>query len=65
MCLFPRAGRGPHQPQRRDDTVRYQCCIHPWMRLVVDDNDDHGHRLVYPIVSRRSSVVSTTFAESC
>jgi hypothetical protein len=26
---------------RRGDEVRYQCCIHPWMRLVVRDRDDH------------------------
>jgi hypothetical protein len=28
---------------RREDAIRYQCCIHPWMRLVVGDDDDHHH----------------------
>jgi hypothetical protein len=28
---------------RRDDQIRYQCCIHPWMRLVVGNDDDHDH----------------------
>jgi len=36
-------GTATASTSRRDDTVRYQCCIHPWMRLVVDDKDDHGH----------------------
>jgi hypothetical protein len=27
---------------KHDDITRYQCCIHPWMRLVVGDHDNHG-----------------------
>jgi hypothetical protein len=37
--FVPAGGTGAASTSRRDDTVRYQCCIHPWMRLVVDDND--------------------------
>jgi hypothetical protein len=28
---------------RKDNDVRYQCCIHPWMRLVVGSPNDHDH----------------------
>jgi hypothetical protein len=28
---------------RRDDQVRYQCCIHPWMRFVVNEDDREHH----------------------
>ncbi len=40
--MIPVGGTESASVPRRDQ-VRYQCCIHPWMRLVVGDNDDHGH----------------------
>jgi hypothetical protein len=41
--FIPAGGTATASTPRRDDATRYQCCIHPWMRLVVGDNDDHGH----------------------
>jgi hypothetical protein len=41
--FVPAGGTAMASTSRRDDVSRYQCCIHPWMRLVVDNDDDHGH----------------------
>jgi hypothetical protein len=40
--MIPAGGTASASVPRRD-LVRYQCCIHPWMHLVVGDDDDHGH----------------------
>jgi len=44
--FIPAGGTATASTPRREDATRYQCCIHPWMRLVVGedhDNDNHGH----------------------
>lgn len=41
--FIPAGGTASASVPGRDDEIRYQCCIHPWMRLVVDHQDDHGH----------------------
>jgi hypothetical protein len=41
--FIPAGGTATASTQRQDDVTRYQCCIHPWMRLVVGQDDDHGH----------------------
>ena len=41
LFLAPGA-TGSVQVSRRGDLTRYQCCIHPWMRMVVS-HDDHEH----------------------
>jgi len=40
--FIPAGGTATASTPKRDDATRYQCCIHPWMRLVVGNND-HGH----------------------
>ena len=35
-------GTGSASTPQRDNEIRYQCCIHPWMRLVVGEREDHG-----------------------
>jgi hypothetical protein len=41
--FIPAGGTATASTPRREDVTRYQCCIHPWMRLVVGGDDDHGH----------------------
>ena len=41
LFLAPGA-TGSVQVSRPGDLTRYQCCIHPWMRMVVS-HDDHEH----------------------
>jgi hypothetical protein len=41
--FIPAGGTASASVSRRDDQIRYQCCIHPWMRLVVNHQDDHDH----------------------
>jgi hypothetical protein len=42
LFILP-GGTATASTPRREDATRYQCCIHPWMRLVVGGDDDHGH----------------------
>ena len=41
--FIPAGGTASASVPRRDDEIRYQCCIHPWMRLVVGEHEDHDH----------------------
>lgn len=41
--FVPAGGTATASTSGRDGVTRYQCCIHPWMRLVVGDQDDHDH----------------------
>ncbi len=41
--FIPAGGTATASTHRREEATRYQCCIHPWMRLVVNGDDDHRH----------------------
>lgn len=41
--FIPAGGTASASVSRGDDQIRYQCCIHPWMRLVVNHQEDHDH----------------------
>jgi hypothetical protein len=42
LFILP-GGTATASTPRREDATRYQCCIHPWMRLIVGGDDDHHH----------------------
>jgi hypothetical protein len=42
LFILP-GGTATASTPKREDATRYQCCIHPWMRLVVGGDDDHDH----------------------
>jgi hypothetical protein len=37
--FIPAGGIATASSLRKDDKIRYQCCIHPWMRLVIRADD--------------------------
>jgi hypothetical protein len=40
--FIPAGSTAMASTSRREGQLRYQCCIHPWMRFVVNE-DDHDH----------------------
>jgi hypothetical protein len=43
QSILPAGGTASASVPRKDNEIGYQCCIHPWMRLVVNHQDDRDH----------------------
>ncbi len=44
--IFLPAGTTMNGPHVGEDGAKFQCCIHPWMRITVNGDETHGdHQL--------------------